>query len=137
MASLTSACNCPVLASTLEVVGCFDAEGNAAGTPSRAVAFAGIADPDGFKTTLANAGVIVESFHPFPDHHPYADREWEALAAEAKATRLPLVTTEKDLARLRRHLAAKAMTIVVLRVESVVHGREAVLAAVARAMERR
>jgi tetraacyldisaccharide 4'-kinase len=37
----------------------------------------------------------------FADHHPYAQAEIEALIAEAKRDSLTLVTTEKDLARLR------------------------------------
>lgn len=129
--------DCPVLASTLEPVGCFDPAGNRVDAPSRAIAFAGIADPEGFRATLRRTGVGVESFHPFPDHHPYTDREWETIAAEARTGRLPLLTTEKDLARIRPRLAASPAPVVVLRVESVVHGREVVLSAVMRAMERR
>jgi hypothetical protein len=37
----------------------------------------------------------------FADHHPYSQGEIEALIAEARRDGLILVTTEKDLARLR------------------------------------
>lgn len=127
---------CPVLASNLEVAGFFEPSGARVAAPPRAVAFGGIADPEGLRLSLVGAGVLVESFRPFPDHHPFSDREWDALAAEANARGVPLVTTEKDLARLRRRLAARAAPILVLRVESVVHGRDVLLSAVLRAMGR-
>ncbi len=38
----------------------------------------------------------------FPDHHPYSENEIAALLAEAKRDSLTLVTTEKDLVRLRK-----------------------------------
>ena len=37
----------------------------------------------------------------FADHHPFSQSEIESLIAEAKRDALTLVTTEKDLARLR------------------------------------
>ena len=37
----------------------------------------------------------------FADHHPFSKSEIEALIAEARRDALTLVTTEKDLARLR------------------------------------
>ena len=37
----------------------------------------------------------------FADHHPFSKSEIEALVAEARRDALTLVTTEKDLARLR------------------------------------
>ena len=37
----------------------------------------------------------------FADHHPLSQREIEALLFEARRDALTLVTTEKDLARLR------------------------------------
>ena len=37
----------------------------------------------------------------FADHHPFSREEIEALLAEAAGDRLTLVTTEKDIARLR------------------------------------
>jgi tetraacyldisaccharide 4'-kinase len=37
----------------------------------------------------------------FADHHPFSQSEIETLIAEAKRDALTVVTTEKDLARLR------------------------------------
>jgi tetraacyldisaccharide 4'-kinase len=59
-------------------------------------AFAGIGRPQKFFDSLRAAGVRIEGARAFADHHPYSATEIAAL----KATGLPLVTTEKDWARL-------------------------------------
>jgi tetraacyldisaccharide 4'-kinase len=66
-----------------------------------ALAFAGIGDPTRFFATLRGAGVDVASTRSFPDHHPLTPDEAASLVAEAESNGLTLVTTEKDLARLR------------------------------------
>jgi tetraacyldisaccharide 4'-kinase len=68
----------------------------------RVLAFAGIGDPGRFFSTLRTGGVEVVTEKAFADHHPFLDSEIEALATAAKRDGLTLVTTEKDLARLRR-----------------------------------
>jgi len=68
---------------------------------SRVLAFAGIGDPTRFFNTLRASGIDVAGQRPFADHHPYSQAEIESLIAEAKRDGLTLVTTEKDLARLR------------------------------------
>jgi len=68
---------------------------------SRVLAFAGIGDPTRFFNTLRASGIDVAAQRAFADHHPYSQAEIESLIAEAKRDRLTLVTTEKDLARLR------------------------------------
>jgi tetraacyldisaccharide 4'-kinase len=67
----------------------------------RVMAFAGIGDPVRFFRTLRASGIEIVRERAFADHHPYAQAEIEALIAEAKSDALTLVTTEKDLARLR------------------------------------
>jgi tetraacyldisaccharide 4'-kinase len=67
----------------------------------RVLAFAGIGDPDRFFRTLRANGIEVVCERAFGDHHPFSRSEVEALIAEAKRESLTLVTTEKDLARLR------------------------------------
>jgi tetraacyldisaccharide 4'-kinase len=67
----------------------------------RVLAFAGIGDPGRFFRTLRSAGVDVVRERIFADHHPFSPDEIAALIAEAKQDGLKLVTTEKDLARLR------------------------------------
>jgi tetraacyldisaccharide 4'-kinase len=69
----------------------------------RLFAFAGIAAPDGFRRTLAEAGVEEAGFARFPDHHWYSREDLRAVDAQATARgATALVTTEKDWVRLRR-----------------------------------
>jgi tetraacyldisaccharide 4'-kinase len=67
----------------------------------RVLAFAGIGDPARFFRTLRASGIDVAAEKTFADHHPFSENEIEALVAAAKRDGLTLVTTEKDLARLR------------------------------------
>jgi tetraacyldisaccharide 4'-kinase len=67
----------------------------------RVLAFAGIGDPGRFFRTLRAAGIDVAREQTFPDHHPFSDGDIAALIADAKGEGLTLVTTEKDLTRLR------------------------------------
>ncbi len=67
----------------------------------RVLAFAGIGDPGRFFRTLRGAGIDVVRERAFADHHSFSPDEIDALVAEASGDRLTLVTTEKDLARLR------------------------------------
>ena len=64
-------------------------------------AFAGIGDPERFFRTLRTSGIQVARARAFADHHMFSDNEIAALGAEASREQLTLVTTEKDLARLR------------------------------------
>ena len=68
----------------------------------RVLAFAGIGDPARFFNTLENSGIEVAQRRAFADHHPFSPSEIEGLIAEANRDALTLVTTEKDLARVRR-----------------------------------
>jgi tetraacyldisaccharide 4'-kinase len=70
------------------------------------LAFAGIADPGKFFATLEAHGIPAAVRKPFPDHHPYAADEIAGLVACADRNGLTLVTTEKDMARLRGAPAA-------------------------------
>lgn len=72
----------------------------------RVLAFAGIGDPHRFFRTLKSAGVDVGAQRIFPDHHPYSTGEIAELLAQADRDGLTLVTTEKDLVRLRAFPAA-------------------------------
>jgi tetraacyldisaccharide 4'-kinase len=74
------------------------------------LAFAGIADPGKFFATLDAHGIAAEVRRPFPDHHRYAAAEMAELVSCAERRGLTLVTTEKDMARLRGDPAAAALT---------------------------
>jgi tetraacyldisaccharide 4'-kinase len=67
----------------------------------RVLAFAGIGDPQRFFRTLRSSGIDVVRERAFADHHNFSNNEIEALLAESRDDALTLVTTEKDLARLR------------------------------------
>ncbi len=64
------------------------------------LAFAGIARPQKFHTTLQANGVKIVDWQPFADHHVYAAAEIEDLAKRASGLGASLVTTEKDYVRL-------------------------------------
>jgi tetraacyldisaccharide 4'-kinase len=66
----------------------------------KVLAFAGIADPQKFFATLAEAGIDADERQGFPDHHRYSAQEVAALVERAEASGLVPLTTEKDLARL-------------------------------------
>ena len=67
----------------------------------RVLAFAGIGDPARFFATLRASGVEVAEERAFADHHPFTLEEIERLVSDAAAKSRMLVTTEKDMARIR------------------------------------
>ena len=67
----------------------------------RVLAFAGIGDPARFFKTLRKTGVDVIRESAFPDHHVFSKADIDGLLSEATRDGLTLVTTEKDLARLK------------------------------------
>jgi tetraacyldisaccharide 4'-kinase len=66
------------------------------------VAVAGIAEPERFRESLADAGWTVAALLPFRDHHAYTKRELDRMAATVRDAGAELVlTTEKDAMKLR------------------------------------
>jgi tetraacyldisaccharide 4'-kinase len=65
--------------------------------------FCGIGNPAGFRRTLEALGATIADFLAFPDHHPYALCDVEALArwAEALPASAVIATTQKDWVKLR------------------------------------
>jgi len=78
-----------------------DRDAIAALAGKRALAFAGIGDPEKVFATLREAGVAVAATRAFADHHRYTPAEAQSLCRQASADGLELVTTEKDRARLQ------------------------------------
>jgi tetraacyldisaccharide 4'-kinase len=65
------------------------------------LAFAGIGTPEKFFATLAATGIDAPVQRSFGDHHRYTVTEARALIRDADREGLGLLTTEKDLARLK------------------------------------
>ena len=65
------------------------------------LAYAGIGAPEKFFHSLEAAGAIVSAWKSFGDHHRYTAADAADLLAKAEQGGLELITTEKDLARMR------------------------------------
>ncbi|MBS0530528.1 MAG: tetraacyldisaccharide 4'-kinase [Proteobacteria bacterium] len=80
----------------------------------RVLAFAGIGDPARFFRSLRASSIDVVAERPFADHQPFSQSDIAELRTAAKRDNLTLVTTEKDLARLRNieTLAAFAQAVI-------------------------
>jgi tetraacyldisaccharide 4'-kinase len=79
----------------------------AAAIRGKALAFAGIGDPEKFFRTLSEAGIEATTQQSFADHHPYSEDEAASILALCEKNALVPVTTEKDLARLSGHDGAR------------------------------
>ncbi|MCZ8316598.1 tetraacyldisaccharide 4'-kinase [Phreatobacter sp.] len=126
LAALAVRCGRPVMRGSLVV----EAKARAWLQDRDVLAFCGIGRPAKFAETLGAAGVRNAVLRPFPDHHAYTDADAERLLAEAKATGLPLVMTEKDAVKLkgspaRDRLAAAATVVAVTLVVDEAEARRA------------
>jgi tetraacyldisaccharide 4'-kinase len=65
------------------------------------LAYAGIGRPEKFFASLAEVGAPIAARVAFPDHHRFSEAEAARLVAHAEAADLRLVTTAKDLVRLK------------------------------------
>ncbi len=97
VAAMVSAKGAPVFRAQLKPA----AESLAILRGQRVLAFAGIGDPERFFRTLRHAGVDVVVAKAFPDHHPYAESDIGGLIAQARREALTVVTTDKDMVKLR------------------------------------
>jgi len=104
----THAPGVPVLTAVYEVAECWEANrmrpvSRDQLASARVLAFAGIAAPRAFEETLRAAGVAVQQFLAFADHHWYTPAEVAMLDARAGDLHVEgLMTTEKDWVRLRK-----------------------------------
>ncbi len=85
----------PILRASLEV------EPDPALAGERVLAFAGIGRPEKFFASVEALGADIVDRRAFPDHHPYDKADAQTLLTAAERDDLTLVTTAKDMARLR------------------------------------
>lgn len=95
-----------------------------AGEPAAALknrgvlAFCGIGNPAGFLATLTSLGARILGSCSFPDHHAYRARDLDQLAAWIRVQQPDLVvTTQKDLVKLRVDQLA-AVPLVAVKIEA-------------------
>ena len=70
--------------------------------PPRVAAFCGIARPERFFEQLRAAGVVAAVEIPFPDHHPYSEKDVrDLMAVREEKNCAAFVTTEKDVINLQ------------------------------------
>jgi tetraacyldisaccharide 4'-kinase len=103
------------------------------------LAFAGIADPQKFFVTLADASIEVAERQSFADHHHYTAIEAQMLLTRAEAQNLVLLTTEKDHVRLAGNpqLAPLATRASALPVRLVIDEEQAFREIILKAIKRR
>ena len=90
--------------------------------PKRVLAYCGIGRPEKFFDTLRACNFELAGEISFADHYMFSERDAERLLREAKTLNATLITTEKDLVRMRRaeagsQLAALAAASECLRVK--------------------
>lgn len=64
------------------------------------LAFCGIGNSTSFYSSVEELGFVIKEKYTFSDHHSYTERDLNQLKRAAVALNLPLITTEKDIARL-------------------------------------
>lgn len=123
----------PVFAAKLEA----DPASAAALQGKRVLAFAGIGAPEKFFHSLEAVGALVTARKSFGDHHRYTKADADALLTEARSSGLELVTTEKDLARMRGDAALATLSeqSKVLRVRLAFPENSALFAAIESALK--
>jgi tetraacyldisaccharide 4'-kinase len=104
----------------------------------KALAFAGIGDPEKFFASAREAGIALAECKAFPDHHRFSVEEVAELVMEADENGFALLTTEKDRARMIGDQVAETLAaqVHVLPVKMEVREMDALREMVAAALRR-
>ena len=93
----------------------------------KVLAFAGIANPDSFRRTLAAVQTDPDHFISFRDHHWYSKKDLDDIAKTAEQHRVQaIVTTEKDAVRIPSGFSSP-VPIFILRIEIQMKDPESLL----------
>lgn len=83
----------------------------------KAICIAGIASPQYFFNLVEGLGVDIVDQMSFPDHHYFTTEEVESLLDKASRNNAYLITTEKDIVKLRKIVSDERMLYLEIRVE--------------------
>ncbi len=102
--------------------------------PQEVIAFAAIANPEGFFASLQHIGFRVRKTFSYPDHYQFQKADLQAMCQEFP--NLPLVCTEKDAVKLRSMESAIVARIAQLHVVARVVPADAFIAQILRRIQR-
>lgn len=75
-------------------------------------AFSGIAEPEGFHDTIMDAGANLRGNRAFGDHHQFTKQDIESVLKAARRAQAPwIITTEKDIMRLREFMLPRNVVV--------------------------
>jgi len=100
----------------------------------KVVALAGIASPDAFFKTLKGLGMDVILEESFPDHHEFKPEEIARLIEKAELEDALVITTEKDIVKIRRLFDSPRILFLEIAIQFV-EGEEALLNLVQKTMD--
>lgn len=78
----------------------------------KVIAFAGVASPRSFFNLIESFGAQIVERRIFPDHHDFRAEEVDAILQVARKNSLLVLTTEKDIVKLRRVSADREILFV-------------------------
>lgn len=103
-----------------------------------AVAFCGIGNPEGFRTTLKSIGVNLLDLLDFPDHNNYADEDYERIERSVRRNAPETIfCTMKDLVKIRKKDIAGVPLYAVSIESEFIEGEAAIMQKVIELAERK
>ncbi len=69
---------------------------------AKVIGLTGIASPEAFYKLLENSGAALVDKIDFPDHHYFSEEELNSILLKATKEQAIVVTSEKDMVKIRR-----------------------------------